>query len=192
VAASRQRLFRFPFGACDERSIAAVAELGLLAVQWDVSSGDPWSGQKSLAMASSVLRQVRPGSIVLFHANGRGHHTGAAVPEIVRHLRAQGYEFVTVSELLSHGVPEYSEPRLSCYDSRPGDTDKYDALAVRLDAAYAAARQRVLGGMQSRAAGSAPKGPGPFVTTVTPGHPGDADEPELVEPPRRATPRPSP
>jgi peptidoglycan-N-acetylglucosamine deacetylase len=36
-----------------------------------------------------------------------------------------GYEFVTVSELLAAGEPVIVD---SCYDSRPGDTDKYDFL----------------------------------------------------------------
>ena len=71
-------------------------------------------------MTQNVLSSVRPGSIVLFHANGRGWHTEAALPGIVGALRAKGYEFVTVSELLAAGEPVMSA---TCYDSRPGDTD---------------------------------------------------------------------
>jgi hypothetical protein len=40
-------------------------------------------------------------------------------------LKAKGFEFVTVSELLAQGTPEISA---TCYDARPGDTDKYDAF----------------------------------------------------------------
>ena len=67
------------------------------------------------------LASVRPGSIVLFHANGRGWSTEAALPGIVSALQAKGYEFVTVTELLAAGEPVMSE---TCYDSRPGDTDQ--------------------------------------------------------------------
>jgi len=122
-------LFRFPFGACDTRSLEAVAESGLLAVQWDISSGDPWSGQSAQRMARAVISGVHPGSIVLFHANGRGWHTGRALPIIVGELRAQGYQFVTVSELLSVGAPVRTP---ICYDSKPGDTDHYDQWGRRL------------------------------------------------------------
>ena len=40
-APQRASLFRFPFGACNDRSLEAVAEMGLKVIQWDVTSGDP-------------------------------------------------------------------------------------------------------------------------------------------------------
>jgi peptidoglycan/xylan/chitin deacetylase (PgdA/CDA1 family) len=53
-------------------------------------------------MTQYVLGNVRPGSIVLLHpwsaANGA---TREALPMILAGLREQGYEFVTVSELLA-------------------------------------------------------------------------------------------
>lgn len=119
------RLFRFPFGACNAQALSAMAASGQLAIQWDVSTGDPDRNQSSAAIVSEALRHVRPGSIVLMHANGRGYNTAAAVPTIVQKLKAQGYELVTVSELLAAGEPEIVQ---TCYDARPGDTDKYDRL----------------------------------------------------------------
>ena len=121
----RMGLYRFPFGACNAASLRAIAEEGMLAIQWDVSSGDPSPGESAQAMTAAVLRQVRPGSIVLFHANGRGKHTAEALPLLIPKLKAQGYEFVTVGELLAAGKPVITQ---TCYDNRPGDTDKYDRL----------------------------------------------------------------
>jgi peptidoglycan-N-acetylglucosamine deacetylase len=121
----RMGLYRFPFGACNAASLDAAANAGLLAIQWDVSSGDPAPGQSASAIAAGVLRQVKPGSIVLFHANGRGAHTAEALPLLLPKLKAQGYEFVTVGELLAAGKPMITP---TCYDSRPGDTDRYDRL----------------------------------------------------------------
>lgn len=122
---SRISLYRFPYGACNPAALAAAAANGLLAVQWDVSTGDPDRGQSAQAIAGAALRHVRPGSIVLMHANGRGYHTSEALPLLIPKLRAQGYEFVTVSELLAAGRPEIAQ---TCYDARPGDTDRYDRL----------------------------------------------------------------
>jgi peptidoglycan/xylan/chitin deacetylase (PgdA/CDA1 family) len=146
-APKRLSLFRFPFGACNDQALEAVGEMGIRAIQWDVSSGDPWPGQKSDLMLKAVLAGVRPGSIILFHANGRGWHTDSALPSIVQALRAQGYGFVTVSELLAIGEPEYSP---TCYDSRPGDTDHYDTLARRLEVAYERATDKLLSGAPAR------------------------------------------
>jgi peptidoglycan/xylan/chitin deacetylase (PgdA/CDA1 family) len=118
-------LFRFPFGACNREGLAAAAAAGLLAIQWDVSTGDPAPTQSARAIVDLIVRQTKPGSIVLMHGNGRGRHTAEALPSAIAKLRALGYQFVTVSELLVAGRPEITQ---TCFDSRPGDTDRYDVL----------------------------------------------------------------
>ena len=118
-------LFRFPYGACSPAGLDAVAANGLRPIQWDVSTGDPWPGQSAAAIANVMVRQTRPGSIILAHANGRGVHTAEALPIAIPRLKAMGYTFVTVSELLTAGRPDVVD---SCYDAKPGDTDKYDRL----------------------------------------------------------------
>lgn len=116
---------RFPYGTCSPESLRTVNELGLKAIQWDVVSGDAAKGQAPAVMAQRIIQQVKPGSIVVFHANGRGHGTSAALPSVVKELREKGYRFVTVSELLDQGEPQTSA---ECYELRPGDNRKYDAL----------------------------------------------------------------
>jgi len=48
-----------------------------------------------------VLARARPGAIVIMHVNGRGWHTAQALPILIPALRARGYAFVTVSQILS-------------------------------------------------------------------------------------------
>jgi peptidoglycan-N-acetylglucosamine deacetylase len=57
------------------------------------------------AMAAHVLERTRPGSIILLHVMVSPYREESmrAVALIVEGLRAQGYEFVTVSELLEYG-----------------------------------------------------------------------------------------
>ena len=154
-------LFRFPYGACDARSLQAVAERGLTAIQWDVSAGDPWIGATSPLMVQVRRRRMsRPGSILIFHANGRGVHTSEALPQIVAELKQRGYEFVTVSELLRAGKPVIES---RCYDAKPGDTDRYDAVGRRVEERYASragrprARQRHFGFSRVRAGPPVPE-----------------------------------
>ena len=123
-APARMSLFRFPFGACNQRSLDAVNDAGMLAIQWDVSTADPSPGQPAEAITKAMLN-AKPGSILIAHANGRGHHTAEALPVAIPQLKARGFEFVTVSELLAAGTPEVAG---SCYDNRPGDSDEYDHL----------------------------------------------------------------
>ena len=119
----RMGLFRFPYGSCSAESLAYINQRGYRAIQWDVDSGDPWLPMSGARMAKGVLAQIRPGSIVLMHANGRGYHTAEALAEIVPALRAKGFGFLTVSELLAHGTPVVAT---TCYGERPGDTAVYD------------------------------------------------------------------
>lgn len=118
-------LHRFPFGACSPEALATAADHGLMSIQWDVSTGDPTPSQSATAIAETMIRHTRPGSIIIAHANGRGHHTAAALPLAIPKLKAMGYVFVTVSELIAAGRPVIAD---TCYDNRPGDTDKYDFL----------------------------------------------------------------
>jgi peptidoglycan/xylan/chitin deacetylase (PgdA/CDA1 family) len=98
-------LFRFPYGHCDAASLATVTGAGLPAIQWSIVTGDPAKGQSAEAIARVILERVKPGAIVVAHANGRGWHTAEALRKVVPELRRRGYRFVTVSELLASGEP---------------------------------------------------------------------------------------
>jgi peptidoglycan/xylan/chitin deacetylase (PgdA/CDA1 family) len=92
--------FRPPFGQWSRRVMRVVAERGLPAVLWDVVSGDPSAKTTTEGMIRTVTRKARPGSIIIFHINGRGHKTAEALPAILADLRARGFEFVPLSRLL--------------------------------------------------------------------------------------------
>lgn len=121
--AKRLSFFRFPYGACNATALNAVNDAGLLAIQWDFSSWDSARSQTANRIARRMVREVRPGSIVLAHGNGRGYHTANALRIAVPQLRKKGFKFVTVSQLLAAGEPVITQ---RCYNFRPGDTDHYD------------------------------------------------------------------
>jgi peptidoglycan-N-acetylglucosamine deacetylase len=117
------RLFRFPYGACNADSLRVTAELGMPAIQWSIVTADPVPGQKPEAMAAHVLKSVAPGSIIIAHANGRGHGTAQALPIFVPKLVAEGYSFLTVSELLMRGSIQNED---ECFENHRGDNYRYD------------------------------------------------------------------
>jgi peptidoglycan/xylan/chitin deacetylase (PgdA/CDA1 family) len=119
----RPRLFRFPFGACSPQRLAAVAEAGLIAIQWDVATGDPSPQRPARAIADTMIHNARPGSIIVSHANGRGYRTAEALTLAIPLLKSKGFSFVTLSERLAAGKPVMAE---TCYDRHPGNTDRYD------------------------------------------------------------------
>ena len=117
--------FRFPYGTCNANSLQALAEYGLPAVQWDVVTADPWHKQTAKGITNTVLKKVKPGSIIIAHANGRGHGTADALPLFIPKLRERGYQFVTVSELLKSGEAITTK---TCYELKPGDNKRYDRI----------------------------------------------------------------
>ena len=92
--------FRFPAGNYDRQALQAVEGLGYRVVHWTFASGDPDRRLKAVGLEKWVLSQTANGSILIFHVNGRGWATGEALPEIVRELRAKGYRFVRLDEVL--------------------------------------------------------------------------------------------
>ena len=125
--ATPMRLFRFPYGSCTPSGAAAVNAIGSVVIQWDTVSGDP-DGTSARAIVRNVFSTVRPGSILVMHANGRGTHTAEALRTIIPRLKAEGYRFLTVADLIKAGKPVAAT---SCYITRPGDTARYDAKLTR-------------------------------------------------------------
>lgn len=92
--------FRFPGGCYDQRARRALTGTGVTAVQWDVVGGDAFATDAD-AVARQVLDGVRPGSVVVLHCTrSAAPTTERAVRTIVPELRARGYRFVKVSELI--------------------------------------------------------------------------------------------
>ncbi len=91
------KVFRPPFGDYNDRLIRTVNELGMKPIQWDVDSLD-WKGLSSGEISKRVCSRVKSGSIILCHNNS--DHIVEALPMIILNLKNQGYEFVTMSELV--------------------------------------------------------------------------------------------
>jgi peptidoglycan/xylan/chitin deacetylase (PgdA/CDA1 family) len=124
-------VFRFPYGACSPLALDKLNRYGLPAIQWNIVTGDPARGRSSKEIAQVILQQIRPGAIIICHANGRGYGTAASLPFFVPELRALGYDFVTVSELLTHGPAVSSK---DCYElikkAIPGDRPQKPAVQL--------------------------------------------------------------
>ncbi|HEU0017459.1 MAG TPA: polysaccharide deacetylase family protein, partial [Methyloceanibacter sp.] len=124
----RLTLFRFPYGRCNDKALAATADAGLIAVQWDLVTGDPDPRVSAKTIANTILTKAHPGAIVVAHANGRGRNTAAALAIALPKLREQGYSFVTVSELLEAGKPVIAT---RCYQNNPGDMTRVARTSAR-------------------------------------------------------------
>ena len=102
----RPKMFRAPYGALTEDMVRELARMDYRVVGWSADSQD-WRQIPADQVVRNVMRDVRPGAIILFHSGG--HWTEdlsggvQALERLIPTLRSQGYEFVTVPRML--GIP---------------------------------------------------------------------------------------
>jgi len=116
VAGVRPDLMRPPFGARDFAVIDEAHALGYRVVMWSVPLPADWEQPGDATIAARVLTNVTDGSIIVLHDGNRGILCGrgraaprvcdreqdvAATRTIIERLRAQGYRFVTIPQLIS-------------------------------------------------------------------------------------------
>jgi len=90
-------IFRTPSGAYNNRVIALIEQEGLYPIQWDCDSLD-YRDLSADQMWERIDKKLQPGSILLFHSGTK--NTASALPQIIESIRAQGYEFEMVSQLI--------------------------------------------------------------------------------------------
>lgn len=97
ITGSSPKLCRAPSGDYDNKSIEICESLDMKMIQWSVDSLD-WKRLSVDEMYNRVVEKTENGSIILFH-NGI-ENTPEALDKILAKLKTDGYEFVTVSELI--------------------------------------------------------------------------------------------
>jgi peptidoglycan/xylan/chitin deacetylase (PgdA/CDA1 family) len=111
AGAPEPRLFRPPYGRFDSATLDVLRERRMLMVLWSVDSED-YRRPGTDAIVRRVLDGARPGAIVLMHdAGGDRSQTLAALPRIVRGLRARRYRLVTVPRLMLDDPPRAAQRR---------------------------------------------------------------------------------
>ena len=100
VTGRRPKFFRFPAGNYNAETLAQVEAMGHRVVHWRVPSGDPAKGVSPGHLAQWVVLNAKPGDILIFHINGRAPETADALPIIVKTLKAKGFDFVRLDQLL--------------------------------------------------------------------------------------------
>jgi peptidoglycan/xylan/chitin deacetylase (PgdA/CDA1 family) len=105
VTGVHSTLFRPPRGLYTPWLLRAAARRGLISVGWS-EDGSDWHDISSAEIAGKILKRARPGNIILLHDGLNLVHgvdrsrTVDALPVIIANLKAQGYRFVTIPELL--------------------------------------------------------------------------------------------
>ena len=100
-AGVKTRMFRSPYGAFTNADWDRAGDLLSTNVLWDIDTLD-WKLPGAQAIHDTVMAQAHNGAIVLMHTGGGNRQQDVdALPSIIDDLKGQGYEFVTVGELMA-------------------------------------------------------------------------------------------
>jgi peptidoglycan/xylan/chitin deacetylase (PgdA/CDA1 family) len=106
---NRPTLFRPPYGSITSREKQWIHnQFGYDIILWDVDPFD-WKRPGPAVVRSRILKETRPGSIVLSHDIHPG--TIEAMSSTLDELQAKGFKFVTVSELINMATPVPPHPK---------------------------------------------------------------------------------
>ena len=92
------KLLRVPYGDYDNAVLETTESIGMYTIQWDVDSLDWKDHATADSICKRVTSKVKNGSIVLFHNDA--DHTPEALPNILKCLKDEGYEFVFIEDLI--------------------------------------------------------------------------------------------
>ncbi|NLJ85045.1 MAG: polysaccharide deacetylase family protein [Firmicutes bacterium] len=107
IIGSKIYLFRPPRGMYSPATIKFAHQLQYTTVLWSISSRD-WAEVSTGSVERNILKNTTGGDILLFHdsgsiigtSGGYRYNTVRALPAIIDGLRARGFHFVTVNQLM--------------------------------------------------------------------------------------------
>ena len=101
VTGVEPRLLRPPNGHYSQQSLKVTDELGYKTIIWNVDSLD-WKNPGRDVIIDRGMKRLKPGAIILMHASDTPVQTADALPILLSKIKAEGYQIVTVGELLTN------------------------------------------------------------------------------------------
>ena len=99
-------LFRPPYGGRRPAVLRIVRELGFEPILWSVAGHD-WNAPPAAVIEQRVAKQIRGGDVILLHDGGHRQmgadrsQTVRATDGLITRYKSEGYEFVSVSDMLA-------------------------------------------------------------------------------------------
>lgn len=94
------KYYRPPWGTFNIYTMAILKKMKLKPIYWSITSFYWNKNMTPKRIADNVLRQVRSGSIIVFHDNSHNKkalsNTLEALPLVIESLKSQGYHFITL------------------------------------------------------------------------------------------------
>ncbi len=102
---SHSNLFRPPFGGRRPAVLRVARELGFEPIMWNITGYD-WNSPPAAEIERKISSRVRGGDVILLHDGGHKQigadrsQTILATDRLVERYKKEGFEFVTIPEML--------------------------------------------------------------------------------------------
>ncbi len=99
-------LFRPPFGGRRPAVLRVARSLGLEPIMWNVTGYD-WNAPPASAIERKVASHIRGGDVILLHDGGHKQigadrsQTVIATDHLISRYKSEGYEFVTIPQMMA-------------------------------------------------------------------------------------------
>lgn len=93
------KFYRGAYGEYNNTIISVAKELNMYVIQWDVDTLD-YEGKTADEMCQRIRKKIRNGSIILMHNDTK--HTAEGLQQIIDTIQEEGYEIVSLDELIYH------------------------------------------------------------------------------------------
>jgi peptidoglycan-N-acetylglucosamine deacetylase len=116
VIGGHSNLFRPPFGGRRPAVLRIARELALEPVMWNVTGYD-WNAPPAAEIEAKLTQQIRGGDVILLHDGGHKQmgadrsQTVIAVDHLIARYRNEGYEFVTIPEMVERAKTPMAGPK---------------------------------------------------------------------------------
>jgi peptidoglycan/xylan/chitin deacetylase (PgdA/CDA1 family) len=94
----KPRFYRSATAFIDEACVRMARQLGITTVSFQILSGDAVPDTPVAEIQANVLKNARPGAIVIMHFNHPEWNTYEAMQKIIPVLRKSGYRFVRLNQ----------------------------------------------------------------------------------------------
>jgi len=123
-------LFRPPGGYLNNGLVAYAKNNHYAVMMWSGESGDAERRSPQVpGMVKNVIKGTKPGGIILMHDGGGNRaKTVKALPQMIADLKAEGYRFVTIPELLQIQDKEEHLAKVPSPTVTPAVTDEHPNL----------------------------------------------------------------
>ena len=97
ITGKKVKYYRGAYGEYSNEVIVAAEELRMQVIQWDVDTLD-YTGKTPDEICDRIKSKIRNGSIILMHNDTKC--TASGLSEIIKCIRQEGYEIVSLEELV--------------------------------------------------------------------------------------------